>query len=64
MALAPQIDSGRVSPHDGQSFDLASALSVITAILHIPSPATLVREKGNLVAEAGDWLRRMQKSLD
>src|SRR2546425_6154868 len=25
---------------------------------------TLVRDKGNLVAEAGDWLRRMQKSLD
>jgi transposase len=25
---------------------------------------TLVRGKGNLVAEAGDWLRRMQKSLD
>src|SRR5215471_2486439 len=25
---------------------------------------TLVRAKGNLVAEAGDWLRRMQKSLD
>src|SRR6202047_3132435 len=24
----------------------------------------LVRDKGNLVAEAGDWLRRMQKSLD
>jgi transposase len=23
-----------------------------------------VRDKGNLVAEAGDWLRRMQKSLD
>jgi transposase len=25
---------------------------------------TLVRDKGNLVAEACDWLRRMQKSLD
>ena len=25
---------------------------------------TLVRDKGNLVPEAGDWLRRMQKSLD
>ena len=25
---------------------------------------TLVRDKGNLVAEAGDWLRRMQKSPD
>jgi transposase len=25
---------------------------------------TLVRDKSNLVAEAGDWLRRMQKSLD
>ncbi len=25
---------------------------------------TLARDKGNLVAEAGDWLRRMQKSLD
>jgi len=25
---------------------------------------TLVRDKGNLVAEAGDWLRSMQKSLD
>src|ERR1700693_5215424 len=25
---------------------------------------TLVRDKGNLVAESGDWLRRMQKSLD
>jgi transposase len=25
---------------------------------------TLVRDRGNLVAEAGDWLRRMQKSLD
>ena len=25
---------------------------------------TLVRDKGNLVTEAGDWLRRMQKSLD
>jgi len=25
---------------------------------------TLVRDKGNLVGEAGDWLRRMQKSLD
>jgi hypothetical protein len=25
---------------------------------------TLVRDKGNLVAEAGDWMRRMQKSLD
>ena len=25
---------------------------------------TLVRDKGMLVAEAGDWLRRMQKSLD
>ena len=25
---------------------------------------TLVRDKGKLVAEAGDWLRRMQKSLD
>jgi transposase len=25
---------------------------------------TLVRDKANLVAEAGDWLRRMQKSLD
>jgi transposase len=25
---------------------------------------TLVRDKGNLAAEAGDWLRRMQKSLD
>jgi transposase len=25
---------------------------------------TLVRDKGNLGAEAGDWLRRMQKSLD
>ncbi len=25
---------------------------------------TLVRDKGNLLAEAGDWLRRMQKSLD
>jgi transposase len=24
----------------------------------------LVRDNGNLVAEAGDWLRRMQKSLD
>src|ERR1019366_4269303 len=25
---------------------------------------TLVRDKSNLVAEAGDWVRRMQKSLD
>src|SRR6266849_4738761 len=25
---------------------------------------TLVRDKGNLIGEAGDWLRRMQKSLD
>ena len=25
---------------------------------------TLVRDRANLVAEAGDWLRRMQKSLD
>ena len=25
---------------------------------------TLVRDRGNLVAESGDWLRRMQKSLD
>jgi len=25
---------------------------------------TLVRDKGNLLAEVGDWLRRMQKSLD
>ena len=25
---------------------------------------TLVRDKANLVAEGGDWLRRMQKSLD
>ena len=25
---------------------------------------TLVRDKGNLVAERADWLRRMQKSLD
>lgn len=25
---------------------------------------TLIRDKGNLVAESGDWLRRMQKSLD
>src|ERR1700676_2736780 len=25
---------------------------------------TLVRDRGTLVAEAGDWLRRMQKSLD
>jgi transposase len=25
---------------------------------------TLVRDKGTLVGEAGDWLRRMQKSLD
>jgi transposase len=25
---------------------------------------TLVRDKANLVAESGDWLRRMQKSLD
>jgi transposase len=25
---------------------------------------TLVRDQGNLVAAAGDWLRRMQKSLD
>lgn len=25
---------------------------------------TLTRDKANLVAEAGDWLRRMQKSLD
>jgi hypothetical protein len=25
---------------------------------------TLVRDKGKLVAECGDWLRRMQKSLD
>ena len=25
---------------------------------------TLVRDKGNLVAESGDWVRRMQKSLD
>jgi transposase len=25
---------------------------------------TLVRDKGNLVAQSGDWLRRMQKSLD
>jgi len=26
--------------------------------------AYLVRDKGTLVAEAGDWIRRMQKSLD
>lgn len=25
---------------------------------------TLVRDKGNLVAESGDWVRRMQKGLD
>ena len=25
---------------------------------------TLVRDKAILVAETGDWLRRMQKSLD
>jgi transposase len=25
---------------------------------------TLVRDKANLVAESGDWIRRMQKSLD
>lgn len=25
---------------------------------------TLIRDKSNLVAESGDWLRRMQKSLD
>lgn len=25
---------------------------------------TLVRDRGNLVAESGDWVRRMQKSLD
>src|ERR1700681_2844785 len=25
---------------------------------------TLVRDKATLVAESGDWLRRMQKSLD
>ena len=25
---------------------------------------TLVRDKGNLVAEQGDWVRRMQKSLE
>jgi len=34
-----------------------------------PEPAvcmlrTLVRDKANLVAQSGDWLRRMQKSLD
>ena len=25
---------------------------------------TLVRDKANLVGESGDWVRRMQKSLD
>ena len=25
---------------------------------------TLARDKANLVAESGDWVRRMQKSLD
>jgi len=25
---------------------------------------TVMRDKGNLVAEAGDWLRRMQKAMD
>lgn len=31
---------------------------------HICMLRTLVRDKANLVAESGDWLRRMQKSLD
>lgn len=31
---------------------------------HVCMLRTLVRDKANLVAESGDWVRRMQKSLD
>ena len=53
-------------------FVIGSVLGVVLGVLmgsFRPKEAvcmlrTLVRDKGNLVAESCDWLRRMQKSLD
>lgn len=53
---------------DCQWIQRLHSCGLLTGSFRPPEPVcmlrTLVRDKGNLVAEAGDWLRRMQKSLD
>ena len=53
---------------DCQWIQRLHSCGLLTGSFRPPEPVcllrTLVRDKANLVAEAGDWLRRMQKSLD
>lgn len=53
---------------DCQWIQRLHSCGLLTGSFRPPEPVcmlrTLVRDKGTLVAEAGDWLRRMQKSLD
>ena len=53
---------------DCQWIQRLHSCGLLTGSFRPPEPVcilrTLVRDKGTLVAESGDWLRRMQKSLD
>jgi len=60
--------SKKTDPSDCEWIQRLHSCGLLTGAFRPPEQVsmlrTLVRDKANLVAEAGDWVRRMQKSLD
>ena len=60
--------SKKTDPSDCEWIQRLHSCGLLTGSFRPPEGVcvvrTLVRDKANLVAECGDWLRRMQKSLD
>jgi transposase len=58
----------KTDPSDCEWIQRLHSCGLLTGAFRPPEQVgmlrTLVRDKANLVAEAGDWVRRMQKSLD
>jgi transposase len=67
LAQVPGRDP-KTDPHDCEWIQRLHSCGLLRGSFRPPEQIcmlrTLVRDKANLVAESGDWLRRMQKSLD
>jgi transposase len=67
LARVPGRDK-KTDPTDCEWIQRLHACGLLRASFRPEEPVcmlrTLVRDKANLVAESGDWVRRMQKSLD
>lgn len=67
LARVPGRDN-KSDPNDCEWIQRLHSCGLLRGSFRPPEQAcmlrTLVRDKANLVAEAGDWVRRMQKSLD